>query len=244
MIINNFTTIESIYGRFIVNRHCSHQAEHLIKTGVPHIHDELRKILAIVATLPAQAVVVDAGANIGLVSVPIAQALKEKQGTVYAFEVQRMLFNALCGSAALNDLDNLKVFHRGLGSRKEILKVPSPNYSKPQDFGIVSLVDQAAIKDGDIVDIMTIDSLKLPRLDFLKIDVEGMEIDVLKGARQSLRSFHPWCWIEYWRSDKDLLRSQFDGLGYKLYLMDELNIVAIPEEKFVELPLHLSAPLF
>ena len=63
--VNHFTVIESVYGRFIVNRHCTFQAEHLIKTGLPHIESELRNILAIVETLPAKSVVVDAGANIG-----------------------------------------------------------------------------------------------------------------------------------------------------------------------------------
>jgi hypothetical protein len=37
MRVNNFTVIESEFGRFIVNRHCAHQAESLIKTGRPHI---------------------------------------------------------------------------------------------------------------------------------------------------------------------------------------------------------------
>ena len=63
--VNHFTVIESVYGRFIINRHSTFQAEHLIKTGLLHIESELRNILAIVETLPAKSVVVDAGANIG-----------------------------------------------------------------------------------------------------------------------------------------------------------------------------------
>jgi hypothetical protein len=91
MSINNFVIIESIYGRFIVNRHCSFQAEALIKTGRTHIEPELRKILTIISTLPQNCVVVDAGANIGLVSVPIARDIAIKNGTVHAFEVQRRI---------------------------------------------------------------------------------------------------------------------------------------------------------
>jgi hypothetical protein len=49
--VKNFTVIESVYGKFLVNRHCAYQAEALIKTGRPHIDDELRKILAIVESL-------------------------------------------------------------------------------------------------------------------------------------------------------------------------------------------------
>ena len=43
MPVNNFTVIESRYGKFIVNRHCAHQAEYLIKTGRPHIQDEAQQ---------------------------------------------------------------------------------------------------------------------------------------------------------------------------------------------------------
>jgi hypothetical protein len=43
--VNNFTVIESVYGRFVVNRHCQFHAEYLIKTGRPHIQSELNKIL-------------------------------------------------------------------------------------------------------------------------------------------------------------------------------------------------------
>ena len=45
--LNNFTVIESIYGRFIVNRHCAYQAEALIKTGAPHIQAEVSQMLTI-----------------------------------------------------------------------------------------------------------------------------------------------------------------------------------------------------
>jgi hypothetical protein len=43
MSINNFVVIDSIYGKFIVNRYCDYQAEALIKTGATHIEPELKK---------------------------------------------------------------------------------------------------------------------------------------------------------------------------------------------------------
>jgi ribosomal protein RSM22 (predicted rRNA methylase) len=73
--VHNFTIIESIYGRFVINRHCQFQAESLIKTGHPHIQDELNKILTIVGSLPGNCVVVDAGANAGFVRIPIAKEI-------------------------------------------------------------------------------------------------------------------------------------------------------------------------
>jgi hypothetical protein len=140
-LVNNFTVIESVYGKFVVNRHCAYQADVLIKTGYPHIETELTKILLIARSLREGSVVVDAGANIGLVSVPIAQEIKAKGGRVHAFEVPRMMFYALCGSAALNDLGNLYAHNEALGAFPGKVSACQPDYSLPQDFGLYSLVD-------------------------------------------------------------------------------------------------------
>lgn len=244
--MNNFVVIESIYGKFIVNRHCDYQAEALIKTGATHIEPELRNMFAIVNTLPEGAIAVDAGANIGFVSVPIARALQPKGGKVYAFEVQEMLYYALCGTVALNDLDNLKVFNRGLGNDNRRISVPKPNYSVRQDFGTYSLVDTApgADQSSSTVEIVKIDDQKFPRLDFLKIDVEGMELEVLEGAIDSINSYRPWCWIEYHKVPAKRLRAFFADKNYTLYRIDTLNILCAPNDKLSETTLVVDAPVF
>ena len=231
MHINNFVAIDSNYGKFIVNRYCSYQAEALIKTGFTHIESELSNISKIINVLPEGAVAIDAGANIGFISIPISYWLRSKGGIVHAFEVQRMIYYALCGSAALNDSNNLFIHNSGLGETKKILKVPMQNYNEPKDFGMVSLKDQNIINIYENVEIITIDSLNLVRLDFLKIDVEGMEIEVLVGGRETIRKNRPWCWIEYWMVDKELLKKEFDGLNYAIYIMDQLNVLCAPIEK-------------
>ncbi|NTW51966.1 MAG: FkbM family methyltransferase [Chlorobiaceae bacterium] len=243
-MVNNFTVFDSIHGKFIVNRHCDYQAEALIKTGATHIEHELRNILPIVKLLPRNPVVVDAGANVGFVTIPIANAIRQNGGIVHAFEVQRMLYYALCGSVALNDLDNVRVYHCGLGKASGALKVPAIDYGRPQDFGMVSLVDQEKIVAHETVQLSTIDELGLQGLDLLKIDVEGMEIDVLRGAHESLRRFRPWCWIEYWMVEKELLKQQFEELDYEMFVMDQLNILCAPREKLVASGLTVNAPLF
>jgi FkbM family methyltransferase len=229
--IHNFTVIESIYGRFVINRHCEFHAETLIKTGCPHIQAELNKILTIVQSLPENCVVVDAGANAGFVSIPIAMEILGRGGTVYAFEVQRMMYYALCGTTALNDLENLHVHNWALGSTVGMLKAGKPDYGAPQDFGMFSLVDQNDPGASEQVPVTTVDSLALPRLDFFKIDVEGMEIDVLKGARETIRKWKPWCWVEYWKVDVNGIKDQFTDLDYEFFPMDQLNLLCAPRER-------------
>ncbi len=232
-IVNNFAVIDSVYGKIVVNRHCAYQAEALIKTGYPHIESELAKILSIVRSLPEKSVIVDAGANIGLVSIPIAQEIKAKGGVVHAFEVQRMMFYALCGSAALNDLDNLHAHNKALGSSADTVSAGQPNYSIPQDFGLYSLVDPVTSSSREDVPVVAIDDLRLPRLDFLKIDVEGMELEVLRGARRVIRDFAPWCWVEYWKVDINEIKASFAHANYRFFPIDQLNMLCAPAARLL-----------
>jgi FkbM family methyltransferase len=242
MSFGNFTVIESVYGLFIVNRYCAYQAEALVKTGRPHIEAELQHILKLVDTLPQNCVIVDAGANIGLISIPVAHAVAKKSGIVHAFEVQRMMSYALCGAAALNDLENLHVHRRGLGAARAVLKVPRVNYGVAQDFGMVSLVKQAEITVFESVEIVTVDELGLPRLDFLKVDVEGMEIDVLRGARRTMEAHQPWGWIEHWKVDPRTIKQQFAGLNYKFFEADKLNMLCAPVARLAKDGIKIDAP--
>lgn len=178
------------------------------KNGQTHIEVELNNILEIIKVLPDECVVVDAGANIGLVALPIAQAISDKKGVLHAYEPQRMMAYALCGAAALNDLENLHVYNQALGASCDSIAIATPNYSEAQDFGLFSLAEQH-VRPTCNINQVSIDSLNLPRLDFLKIDVEGLEIDVLKGSEKTLETHQPWCWIEYWKLDVADIKQQF-----------------------------------
>ncbi len=240
MRMNNFVVLESEYGKFIVNRHCAYQAEYLIKTGRPHIQEELEKILTVVGRLPENCTVIDAGANVGLVAIPIAQAIATRGGFVHAFEAQRIMSYALAGAAALNDLENLIVHHKAVGASIGTIGIPKLDYAKPQDFGELSLVGQKGGAECSVQTI-TIDSLNLERLDFLKIDVEGMEIDVLRGGRNTIERDQPFAWVEYWKSDINGIKAQFAGLDYKFFIMDKLNMLCAPTAKVAQYGLTIKA---
>jgi FkbM family methyltransferase len=226
--LENFTTVDSVYGQFIVNRHCQYQAEALIKTGKTHIEVELNNMRIILQTLPNNCVVIDGGANIGFVAVPVAQFLQPKNGIVYAFEPQRMIFNALAGTIALNEINNLFLEKKALGDKKGFTFVPPVDYGKPADFGTVELGDN---EQGEAVEIITVDSLNLERLDFFKLDVEGYEVLALQGAKKTIKQFEPWCWVEYWKIGHDSIMECFKGLDYKFYLMGTLNMLCAPVTK-------------
>ena len=92
-----------------------------------------------------------------------------------------------------------------------------------------------------MVKVETLDLMCFHRLDLLKIDVEGMEYQVLTGARRSLVEFRPWCWVEYNLSDVDALKSCFDGLDYTFYRFDQQNMLCAPRKRLVESGITVEA---
>ena len=219
-------------------RTCTFQAEALVKTGLTHIENELANIFAIIDTLPNDCIVVDGGANIGFFTVPVAQRIKQRGGKVISFEPQRQLFNALSGSLALNDLDNVFLHNMGLGDgRQSTACLPAVDYSVVQDFGTVSLSVDDKVEEHHwmrtrSVDIDSIDSLMLPRLNFIKLDVEGFEIPALVGALKAIANYRPYIWVEYFITGaKEIKQALSTITDYSYYIVDYQNMLCIPNEQ-------------
>jgi FkbM family methyltransferase len=157
--------------------------------------------------------VVDAGANIGAHTLFLAQAVGPR-GAVVAIEPQRMVYQLLCANMALNEASNVRAIHAGAGRAPGRAFVPVMDYARPENFGGVALVD----KDGEPVEIVSIDSLQLPTCQFIKIDVEGQEQSVIAGAAATIARFKPVLYVENDRRHQspDLIR-QIRALDYVPY---------------------------
>jgi len=157
-------------------------------------------------------VAIDVGANIGALTVPIAR-LVQPGGAVVAFEPQGAIFDILCNNLRLNGLVNANAFRRAVGSKTGVIRVPTLDYERPDNFGGVTLGSA-----GDEVQLVTIDSLALPQLRLLKVDVEGMEHDVITGARATIERLRPAVYIENDRAEhsRALISLLFD-IGYRLW---------------------------
>lgn len=234
--VSNFVSIDSIYGKIIVNRFCQFQAETLIKTGKTHIEDELQKILSLVDQLPGNAIIIDGGANIGFFSIPVARQVYERKSKVISFEPQRMLFNALAGSIALNDLDNCFLYNMGLSDAKGKANIPDIDYSKSADFGTISITDiqvdtQPNFIDDKVIQTVSIDEMMLPRLDFIKLDIEGHELQAISGGINTIRQYRPILWVEYqFAGVNNIIDRLRDVPNYNFQIIDPLNMVCIPKE--------------
>jgi FkbM family methyltransferase len=159
-------------------------------------------------------IVVDVGANVGAHTLFFAKAVG-REGKVYAFEPQRLTFQILCANMALNDITNAYCFQTAVGEHPGSIVVPALNPEVRQNFGRVELGEPT---QGETVERTTIDSLTLPHCRLMKVDVEGMELSVLKGARRTIEQYRPFLYLENDRVEKSQSLIQYvHRLGYDMY---------------------------
>jgi FkbM family methyltransferase len=162
--------------------------------------------------------VLDIGSNIGALTIPLAQQIGSG-GRVLAFEPQRIPYYCLCANVVLNNLTHVVCHQAAVGEAAGTLAIPELDYQAEYNFGGIELTDDCSNCRNYSVPVVRIDDLPLDACHFMKIDVEGMEKQVLAGAADTIRRFQPLLYVEDDRAEKSTeLRVFLAGLGYELYI--------------------------
>ncbi len=139
-------------------------------------------------------VAIEAGANIGTHTLPLSR-LVGPHGRVIAFEPQRHIFQLLCANLVLNECLNVEAKPAAVGAEIGKIDFPLMNPREPNNFGAASIY--TAWPTTETVDVVTIDSLGLQRLDFIKSDVEAFEPQLLAGATRTIDALRPIIYLEF-----------------------------------------------
>jgi len=184
-------------------------------------------------------VAIDCGANIGVHTIEWAQAM-HGWGSVIAFEAQERIYYALAGNITLNNCFNAKAIFAAVGASEGEIMVPLPNYFAASSFGSLEIRKKSTTEYiGQEIDyteencvrtqMTSIDKLNLKRLDFIKIDIEGMEMEALVGGEKTINEFKPILMIEKIKSDELELRNFVEKYGYKIFPLG-INIIAVHQD--------------
>lgn len=243
---NAFVLVSTDHGTMIVNRHDYRTLEDGTFYGVGRQllefsyfdREEVDHIVGILHTrreLYGDGVVaIDGGANIGVHSITWGRAMIG-WGGVIAIEAQERLFYALAGNIALNNLINIRALNVALAAREEVLTIPEPNYLSPGSFGSFELRRTGENEDiGQTIEgnrmfnvqAVAFDHLQLERVDLLKLDIEGMEIEALEGARETIARCRPVLFVEWIKSDKAKLVATLAALDYEVFEYN-INLIGI-----------------
>jgi len=163
----------------------------------------------------------DIGANIGCYSLIAAKQTGSK-GEVHSFEPVTKVFEKLQSNVLLNGFRNIKLNQNAVFEKSGVLEL---FVSSNENAGMSSMFhhDTESGQTEKAIAI-TIDEyverMKITKIDFIKIDIEGAELFALKGMRNTLRRFSPIILMEL--SD-DILNSTFIKEHEILNLLMELN---------------------
>jgi len=190
---------------------------------------------------------VEVGCHIGTISVKLSKSCKK----LYCFEPLINSFNLLKENLELNNCNNVIIHNKGLSNENKqgYLDFVSPN--NPGGTGI--LCDSQNINSNVInltnkypIELITLDSFNIDKLDYLKIDVEGYENNVIIGAFKTIKKCKPLIVMEIFEnmntySDgqpvipmsvekvKDRYKNIID-LGYNVINIDQHDYLFIPDK--------------
>jgi hypothetical protein len=150
------------------------------------------------ALLREGATAIEVGANIGALTIPMSQVVGPT-GRIYAAEADPDTFNVLCANLALNGVRNT---------------LPLNVFVADSPIGSSGTTGESW-RNG----VLSLDSLELKACDFIKIDVDGSELSVLRSAEMQIERFRPTLYFENELRDKsvELMTFVLRNLGYDLF---------------------------
>ena len=168
--------------------------------------------------------VIDIGAHVGISVLHWAQVFKQ----VYAYEP--MVDHYECFLKNTAHLNNVDVFNYAISNEDKILKGTYRSMKNSGSFQLVTdeWVANKPRKAGTIYDIPSkrLDSLTFNKVNLLKVDVEGWEFEVLKGAVETIKKHQPVLLIEFTGGNSRKSMRSYDVAEYNA-LIESLGYYAV-----------------
>ena len=194
----------------------------------PHLIDLFRQVVQ------PGSVALDLGANFGFHTLEIARCVGSN-GRVLAFEPQRIIHQQLCHHVFINNILNVWTFNAAVGDQLSSVAVCSPHESISGNSGATPIG-----VGSEVVQMVTIDSLQIDSLDFIKMDIQGAELSALVGAERTITSRRPVVaieveesWLQRFRTSSKEILDWFLARNYVVYRFETewpTDCFAVPVE--------------
>lgn len=202
-----------------------------LDSGDPTTQNELRQIDFFLNRVNSGDFVLDVGAHVGQYAVLLG-ALSGSAGNVLSFEPDPLARSVLDRNIALNKLDNVKVEAIALSDTNgthTFFSLGGNSMSSLAKSGLGTSANSEDVRQYDVHTMRMDDFLSARRLrcpEWIKIDTEGAEVLILKGAPETLKcarailcEIHPYAWGEFGSTFDELL-SIVEASGRKIRYLD------------------------
>jgi len=199
------------------------------RTGQSYVRGEVETVVQRILAeyLKPGMIFYDLGANIGFFTL-LAARLVGEGGKVFSFEPDPENAARLRRNIQRNDFTNVTVVDAGVWSVTQKLEFVAADFASP-DHGIGRFVSTSGLDLGTSIACVSLDDFckYSPPPDGIKCDVEGAEVEALRGAEKLLQAKHPWiiCEIHSAENDRDAqeILNRFD---YTLKATEDGHILA------------------
>ena len=166
--------------------------------------------------------ILDVGSNVGTHAIAFGRMVGP-EGKVIAIEAQPLIHKILSSNIVHNRMDNIFPLNLLAGAAEGMVPFKQARVSDAQNFGAVSFGEAETVNSDDTLfctnlPVVPLDKMELSACDLIKIDVEGMELDVLSGGIGLLQRFKPVIYFEQ-RSEHNFsqLFHLLKRMGYRLF---------------------------
>ena len=182
-------------------------------------------------------IVLDVGANKGILSIFFSKYVKQ----VYSFEPIERTYIRLNENIRINNINNIITYNLGLSNSEKSITFYIPDNQNYSSFDQASYVSDAktSLRGFEKVTavVKTLDSFDFEKVDVIKVDVEGAEFDVIKGASILINKCCPLIYIELTYENSNTLSDFIKLLNsinpiYKLYSVRFYGLKPISETEF------------
>lgn len=180
-------------------------------------------------------VVLDIGANYGQLSILMSKLKKDIK--IYSFEAQRFIFQLLKKNTEINNL-NIRCFYNLVGNKTEKIKIKRDELKKFMTWGSNNIEYADTNDNYQSIDGIKIDDLNInEKISFMKIDVQGMDLEVLRGAKKTILKHRMPIIFEYEKLFEETYKYTFrdfeefiNGVDYKIELNLFNDYLILPKE--------------
>ena len=153
------------------------------------VHYQQRYRYYIFQNIPRKRTMIDIGANIGIFARPAAEQFER----VICFEPVAKNFEVL--EKNLESYSNVELHNAGISDRAQIAKFSMKTLKCGQSQQVTEFTDDPEYENFECK-LVTLDQYHFDGVDWIKIDVEGYEMQVLEGSKETIKQNRPWLLLE------------------------------------------------